>query len=197
MAGRLGLYGAGGHAKVVAEIAELLGYDIAHFVDDTPKQPSLWGYDVVAAPADDVAYVVAIGHNNTRRRIAETLPRSVAALVHPGACVSSRAEIGEGSVAMAGAIVNPATAIGRHCIINTGASVDHDCVVGDFAHISPGVVLSGGVMVGEGTHIGSGASIIPGVRIGAWSAIGAGAVIIRDVPDGVTVVGNPGRELQR
>ncbi|HZW78021.1 MAG TPA: acetyltransferase, partial [Flavobacteriaceae bacterium] len=41
-----------------------------------------------------------------------------------------------------------------------------------------------------------GASIIPGVNIGKWCTIGAGAVILHDVPDGATVVGNPGRKLK-
>jgi acetyltransferase EpsM len=35
--------------------------------------------------------------------------------------------------------------------------------------------------------------VIPSIRIGRWCTIGAGAVILRDVPDGSTVVGNPGR----
>jgi acetyltransferase EpsM len=47
--------------------------------------------------------------------------------------------------------------------------------------------------VGEGTQVGIGASVLPGIRIGKWCTIGAGAAIIRDVPDGVTVVGVPGR----
>jgi len=35
------------------------------------------------------------------------------------------------------------------------------------------------------------------IKIGKWATIGAGAVIIKDVPDGVTVVGNPGRILDK
>lgn len=33
-------------------------------------------------------------------------------------------------------------------------------------------------------------------KIGEWCTIGAGAVIIHDVPDGATVVGNPGRIIK-
>lgn len=60
---------------------------------------------------------------------------------------------------------------------------------------SPNAALAGDVKVGEGTHIGIGAQVIQGITIGKWCTIGAGAVIIKDVPDGVTVVGNPGREV--
>jgi acetyltransferase EpsM len=56
--------------------------------------------------------------------------------------------------------------------------------------------LAGNVYVGEGTHIGLRASVIQGIRIGKWCTIGAGAVIINDIPDGATVVGNPGRIIK-
>jgi acetyltransferase EpsM len=49
--------------------------------------------------------------------------------------------------------------------------------------------------VGEGTQIGAGAVVIPNVTIGSWCMIGAGTVIIKDIPNGATVVGNPGRIL--
>ena len=66
----------------------------------------------------------------------------------------------------------------------------------DYVHISPNATLCGGVNVDEGTHIGAGVVIIPGIKIGKWVKIGAGAVIIKNVPDRVTVVGNPGRIIE-
>jgi acetyltransferase-like isoleucine patch superfamily enzyme len=41
--------------------------------------------------------------------------------------------------------------------------------------------------------VGTGAIVLPGVTIGAGAMVGAGAVVTADVPDGVTVVGNPAR----
>lgn len=46
-------------------------------------------------------------------------------------------------------------------------------------------------LVEDGVSIGGGAVILPGVRIGAGASVGAGAVVTKDVPPGVTVVGNP------
>jgi acetyltransferase-like isoleucine patch superfamily enzyme len=48
-------------------------------------------------------------------------------------------------------------------------------------------------IVEKGASIGAGATILPGVKIGADAMVGAGAVVTRDVPAGVTVVGNPAR----
>jgi acetyltransferase-like isoleucine patch superfamily enzyme len=50
-------------------------------------------------------------------------------------------------------------------------------------------------VVERATSIGSGAVILGGVRIGAEAMVGAGAVVTRDVAPGITVAGNPARQL--
>jgi acetyltransferase-like isoleucine patch superfamily enzyme len=50
--------------------------------------------------------------------------------------------------------------------------------------------------VGDRAWIGAAAVVIPNIRIGAGATVGAGAVVVTDVPDGVTVVGNPARALR-
>lgn len=194
---KLYLYGAGGHGKVVAEIAEVTSLPISAFIDGQKAPGTLWGYPILEdLPEGDFSCVVSIGNNRVRAEIVSQNPQlKYETLIHPFAAISPRALIGEGSVLMAGATVNSDASIGKHCIINTNASVDHECILDDFVHISPNVGLAGNVRVGEGTHIGIGANVIQGVTIGKWCTIGAGAVIIRDVPDGATVVGNPGRVL--
>lgn len=49
------------------------------------------------------------------------------------------------------------------------------------------------VRIGRNVWIGAGAIILPGVTIGDDALIGAGSVVTRDVPAGVTAVGNPAR----
>jgi serine acetyltransferase len=49
--------------------------------------------------------------------------------------------------------------------------------------------------VGERSWIGIGASVIQQIRIGVDVTVGAGAAVVRDLPDGVTAVGVPGRVL--
>jgi acetyltransferase-like isoleucine patch superfamily enzyme len=52
-----------------------------------------------------------------------------------------------------------------------------------------------GTRVKKYASVGSGAIILPGVTIGEGATIGAGSVVIKDVPDNVTVVGNPARPV--
>lgn len=47
----------------------------------------------------------------------------------------------------------------------------------------------------DDVSIGSNATILCGIRIGKGAMIGAGAVVTKDVPPGVTVVGNPARPV--
>ncbi|WP_353197600.1 acetyltransferase [Parapedobacter defluvii] len=195
---KLYLYGASGHGKVVTEIAESLGLSIGGFVDANPVIRELLEYPVSTdLPLGEQVLFISIGNNRIRKKlVSELVNEQFATLIHPDAIVSRRSIIGNGTVIMGGAALNADVKIGTHCIINTNASVDHDCQLDDFVHISPNVALAGDVSVGEGTHIGIGACVIQGVRIGKWCTVGAGAVIIGDVPDGATVVGNPGRIIK-
>ncbi|MBW7871111.1 MAG: acetyltransferase [Flavobacteriia bacterium] len=189
------LFGASGHGKVVAEIAEEHGLKIEAVIDEDSSKTQLLEYKVTQnLPEDHSEMLISIGNNQNRKKIAERYPNfNYIKLIHSGAHISKRAKIGEGTVIMAGAVINSETKIGKHCIINSNSVIEHECEIGDYVHISPGAALAGNVSVGEGSQIGIGASVIQGIKIGKWCIIGAGAVIIRDVPDGVTVVGNPGR----
>lgn len=191
------LYGASGHARVVADTLLAQGVSVAALVDDDPAVSALDGLPVIHDATGLSPFIISIGDNRARRAVASRLACGFALAVHPRANISPLAMIGEGTVVMAGATVNAGARIGRHCIINTNSSVDHDCVVGDYAHISPNAALCGGVHVGEGAHVGAGAAVIPGVSIGSWAVIGAGATVTADIPGGATAVGTPARLIRR
>lgn len=192
----INLYGASGHAKVVADVIAASGARLGAVYDDVPLLTTFCGRPVaVPSPGGakvDGPLIVAIGSNRARRRVAERCSGlEFAIAVHPTAWVSPSAHLGRGTVVMAGAIVQADAEIGRHCIVNTGASVDHECRLADFVHISPHATLCGNVTVGGQSWIGAGAVVIPGVTIGSCATIGAGSVVISDIPDGATAVGNP------
>jgi len=193
----LNIIGAGGHARVVAEVARLSHYTDIKFWDDragdgapdTP--PNLSG---TLAQAPKYPTFIAIGNNATRSRIYERLQLyDSPVLCHPAAVISQTANIALGSVFLAGAIINTDVEIGIGCIMNTACSIDHDCEIGRFVHISPGARLAGGVRVGDYSWIGIGAIVREGITIGRGAQIAAGAVVVKNVPDNVRVAGVPAR----
>lgn len=205
------ILGAGGHGRVVADIALAAGHRIAGFVDARAEAPALPGLALFAdreaarRAAPDARWVVAIGDNAVRARVAAELAAAhgathaetaFATLVHPSATVSPHARLGPGTVVMAGAVINPGTVVGRHAIVNTGACIDHDNRIGDHASFAPRAVSGGNVTVGEGTAVGIGAVVRHGVTIGEWTVIGAGAVVLEDMPALVSAWGVPCRVVR-
>ena len=213
MAEAIGI-GAGGHAKVVVEIIQLVGqYQIAGLVDSDDKKVGslvcgarVLGNDSLLAElfAKGIRHAFmslgGLGSGPLRQELfehARAIGFEMISAVHPQALVSRFARLGNAPTIMAAAIINPGTMIGENVIINSGAIVDHDCVIGDHVHIASGACLSGGVIVGGRSHIGAGAVVRQGISIGENSIVGAGAVVVKNVPDNVTVVGVPARIHER
>ena len=202
---QLGIIGASGHGKVVADIAAKRGYDDIIFFDDNTKISVCGDYSVVGKCGKVFEYIqnyeifVAVGNTSIRENILEDLIEKrakIATLIHPDAVVGAKVQIGSGSVIMAGAVLNPECRIGKGCIVNTCASVDHDCYVGDYVHISVGVHVAGSVTIGKGTWIGAGATISNNLYITDSCMIGAGAVVINDIKERGTYVGVPARIIK-
>lgn len=196
------ILGASGHGKVIAEMAELNGFNHITFFDDRfPALTQIAHWPVRGGSADLVTsvlefdlVVVAIGNNAIRLKKLLGLQQAGAKLkplVHPKATVSRYAQLGDGTVVMANAVINAFASVGIGGIINTNASVDHDCLLAAGVHISPGANLAGGVRVGEQSWIGIGSQIKQMTCIGNQVTVGAGATVIRDVPDFQTVIGTP------
>ncbi len=190
-------YGASGHAKVVMDMARLVGIDVPCLVDDNPLVVELAGVPVVHSADGLSPIIVTIGNCKIRQEVVKRLwDRQYLTMIHPSAVKAEGVKVGEGTVVMAGAVLQTGVSIGRHCIINTGASIDHDCMIEDFAHIAPHCTLCGGVEVGEGTWVGAGTTVIQGIHIGKNCYIGAGSVIVKDIPDGTLCYGNPARVIR-
>jgi len=202
------ILGAGGHAKVVADILLARGMAVTGYLDDDERQ---WGQSRLGIPVlgamgsfpdyEPSGLVIGVGDNRARQSILHRLKLDGSDLlmnaIHPRATVSPHVELGRGVVIAAGAIINPGASVGDLVVVNTGASIDHDCVVDDLAHIAPGARLAGGVRVGLGTLVGIGAVAIPSISIGSWATIGAGAAVVADIPDGSTAVGVPAKVIKR
>lgn len=156
---KLMILGAGGHGKVVGEIAKECGYEIS-FLDDRIKKDVVGTIDELFKFVDSYdEFIVGIGANKKRKQLTEMLKSynvKIATLVHPTAYVSHTAEIGQGTVVEPETIVNSNSIIGEGCIISVGAIIDHDAIVNPFAHINAGAICKSGSTVESEEKIDAG-----------------------------------------
>lgn len=104
---------------------------------------------------------------------------------------------------LTGIEIHPAATIGRRLFIDHGSGV----VIGETAEIGDDVTLYHGVTLGgtsleegkrhptllDGVIVGAGAKILGPITVGRNARVGANAVVLSDVPEGMTMVGIPGR----
>jgi sugar O-acyltransferase (sialic acid O-acetyltransferase NeuD family) len=210
-----GLIGAGGFGREVmpysrSSVSRSLNVpesaiDIYFVESVAPAEEQRNGYPLVALE-DFLAldgrhyYNVAIGNGAARHAVATQIGTKAQPLTifGPQAISLDCNTIGEGAVFCPNSMVTSNAKIGRFFQANIYSYVAHDCVIGDFVTFAPGVRCNGNVEIGDFAYIGTNAVIRQGsadkpLRIGKGATVGMGAVVTKDVPDGITVIGNPAR----
>jgi sugar O-acyltransferase (sialic acid O-acetyltransferase NeuD family) len=193
------LYGGGGHAKTVLEMAQAIAaFRMAGIVDDNiPAGTSVLGLPVLGGrevlpgllergiqlAANGVGGIIDINVRVRLFELLEDLGFALPSLVHPRATVERSAQAGDGVQVFANAYVGSSAVLRAKCMVNTGAIVSHDCEIGSYSHIAPGALLAGHVKVGERSLVGMGVTTAIGITIGTGVRIGNGAILYADVPD--------------
>lgn len=195
---KLVIFGGGGHAKVVADIAMKNGFKIEGFLDDNSSVSSVMGYPVLGKIDDCVrfkdtcAFAIGIGNNAVRKKIFEKYADfDYPVLIHPTANIGIETKIGKGTVVMPMAVINACTEIGEFSVINSCAVVEHDCKIGDFTLIAPNATICGTVTVGSQAWLGAGCVINQTIKICNGVTVGSGAVVTKDITEQGTFVGVP------
>lgn len=207
----VGVYGASGCGRGLMPILRdrLAGENTTLvFIDDDPAMPRIMnGHPVmswenfVSQRTDDSTVCLAVANSRMREKLAQRCDAHGIPLAEARAAsvvVFDDVHLGDGACLSPFVTLTSNIRIGRCFHANLYSYVEHDCVIGDFVTFAPGVKCNGNVVIGSHAYIGTGAMIRQGtperpLRIGAGAVIGMGAVVTRDVPPGVTVVGNPAR----
>ena len=199
---KLIIFGAGGHSKIVNDMAEVCGYEVAGFVSPCGKREHL-GHRVYSsveeiAHPEDYCFFVARGDNMLRKTIFEAHPDlEYPNMIHPTSIISKYSNIGKGNLLMPYSVVNAFATVGDHCIINTSAIVEHDCKVGSFCHVSVKSVMTGACAIGDGVFLGAGTTMRDGRRVGEWTTVGCGSAVVKDLEPNAVYVGCPARLLRK
>lgn len=208
-----GIYGTGGCGRVVMPFlrdAVAGAADTFVFIEDVPQETATNGHAVyswaafLAAPHPKQV-CVAIANSVVRERLVEKC--IAAGLLWVGvqsrlALILDNVQIGEAAIISPFATIGSNARIGRGLLADLYSCINHDCLVGDFVTLAPFANCNGNVVIEDHAYIGAGAVIKQGqpgkpLIIGRGAIIGMGAVVTRDVPPGVTVVGNPARPLAK
>lgn len=214
------IVGAGGFGRELIPVAEEMVaainqsgvYKIVFVVEgDVVKNEKINGYDLMSdvdffkLGAERKYFNIAIGDSKVRERIAS---KFIEKGVKPFSITASNSLILDGNEIAEGAVICPFSTvtsnakIGKFFQANIYSYVAHDCVIGDYVTFAPGVKCNGNVSIGDHAYIGTGAVIKQGksdkpLTIGRGAVVGMGAVVTKNIPEGVTVVGNPAKPLRR
>lgn len=206
------VYGAAGCGRSLMPIARehIAKGETIYFIDDALTiEQQINGYKAVnydmfkAIESDEKNVLIAIANSNIRQKLAEKLTNDG---INIWTVKSQSTVIMDSVIIGNGAALSPFVTIGANAIIgrcfhaNLYSYVEHDCVIGDFVTFAPRVSCNGNVHIEDHAYIGTGAVLRQGTPdkpliIGKGAIVGMGAVVTKDVPAGVTVIGNPARPL--
>ena len=213
-----GIYGVGGFAREILpmirdELKNKNGIKIYFVVDEQymTDRKTLNEVEIVSFNQfnefKDVQKYLAVGFSNTMRRIEvfEYCQKNNIKLLNIKASnvvILENVKIGEGSILCPFVTLTSDITIGKSFQANIYSYVAHDCVIGDYVTFAPAVKCNGNVHIGDNVYIGAGAIIHPGktgkpLKIGKNAVIAAGSVVTKNVPEGMTVFGNPAIEFSK
>lgn len=183
-----------------------------YFIDDSiadSEDKNINGHQVINynsfknLPIQNKYVIIAIANSAIREKIAETLKTDnikLWSVISPNSEIFDNVTIDEGCAISPYVTIGSNTKIGKCFHANLYSYVEHDCIIGGYVTFAPSAKCNGNVHIDDYAYIGSGAIIKQGtptkpLKIGKGAIIGMGAVVTKDVPEGVTVVGNPAKPL--
>lgn len=207
---KIGIFGASGFSREVADICLEIGYSQIVFIDYNACENDYFGFPLVDETEvkrlveEGYKFIIGVGDNKLRKKIYNKFPNlKYVNVIHPSATFGNKQlnEVAKksGNIITAGVRFTNNIILSNFGIYNLNCTIGHDCDIGDFVNVAPGANISGNIFLSEGVYVGTNASIIQGhsinekLIIGRNSIIGAGSVVTKSVSNNVIVKGIPAK----
>ena len=183
------------------------GYDVKGFLDDKSDAlnglkgnwpPIIGTVEEYEVQENDV-FFCAMGNAYWRRHYAEIIAEKGGRFINiidRIAWVSPSATLGEGIYIGPLTMISANVSIGNQVMIQAYSNIGHDVRIGEYASIESYVFMGGYSSVGSMATLHTKSSIIPHKSVGNGSVVGFGSVVMRNVPDGMSVFGNPAVKIK-
>lgn len=202
------IVGAGTYGQVYAEYLKD-DYQIIGFIDDDLSLRDteinnikiLGDFEYLLKNIDkSVNIFIPIGNNTVRCNLLKKAMQSgfnTPSYIHPTCNIHESVMIGKCVYILPNSNIMPLTQLKDFVLISMGVNIAHHTVIEEGCFFSQGSNIGANIHFEKNVFCGIASTVMTGVNeVGKNSLIGAGAVIIKDVPDGATVVGNPGKIIK-
>lgn len=205
------IIGARGYGREVFNLAtqcagNKIEYTIKGFLDDKKDALSGFNYpvgilssveDYIIEPND--VFVCALGSVEYKKKYVEIIKNKGGEfinLVHPTVVLHNNISLGEGLIMFGYSGISNECVVGDFVTFQAYSIIGHDCKVGNWCHINAYSFLGGYAELEDEVTLHTRATILPGVKVGKGAIVGTGSIVIKNVKPGITVYGNPAKELK-
>jgi len=204
--------GAGGFGKEIVHLILQceLSYNLKAVVDyeggkeiivETDTIPVIPESELMKTDLSKCGVVIAVASPEAMQRISEKYKKigviDFPNVIHPSALIANSLKKGVGNIIAQNVVISVDVEMGNFNVVNLSSTIGHDMKMNNYNVINPGTNVSGGVEINELNLMGTNSTILQYLKIGSNCTIGAGSLVAKDVNDGETIIGNPGRVMRR
>ena len=205
------IYGCGGLGRETAELIKIVNankrWDNIIFIEDNPSKQFVNDISVYGTKdlltyfnKEDIEVVIAVGEPAVREKMKNnilSMGLKLATIIHPEIIVPKTTIICDGVVINQGCYLSCNVEIKSNVFLQQSVIIGHDTKINENTLLSAHSFVGGNCVLGKNTYIGPNSSIKEAIIVGDNCIVGMGSMVFKDIPNTMTVLGNPARIIAK